>query len=60
VVPPKEKLAKFGYNQKKKLQFFWNTIFWLHPRSYGLNRANSAFLPQNMALTSLKKKKTLL
>jgi len=52
VVTPKEKLAKFGYNQKK------NVIFWLHPRSYGLNMANSGFFCLKIwQLTSLKKKK---
>jgi hypothetical protein len=52
VVPPKEKLAKFGYNQKK------NVIFWLHPRSYGLNMANSAFFASKYGnLQALKKKK---
>jgi hypothetical protein len=52
VVPPKEKLAKFGYNQKK------NVIFWLHPRSYGLNMANSAFFASKYGNSqALKKKK---
>jgi len=46
VIPLQEKLARFGYNTRRKVEFFWiPTMWWWHGKSYSMNMAIWTFLP---------------